>query len=247
MSEPKHRLKLVEPRDELSGKFPHVFEKAVRSCKTSDPAHRAVIFAVATLARHAVHKCVPPSATAVPLGALLEATKWAKAPNTELSEVRRSRHATFEALTPCIDVTLSALAKSRSTAVAHDELDDIGKHTDRLVTRYMGLAVHYSLLCVTETCDALFDPMHGLEVAKAFAASIAYRNVALGACRDANLRASAREQAAWEHRALSSSASHSQPALELQLMHEYLGIHWKNHVDAHRLYAEQFLHWVFPE
>jgi hypothetical protein len=73
------------------------------------------------------------------------------------------------------------------------------------------------------------------------------RNVALGACRDANLRLAAREQAAWEHEALRSSAIHSKPALELQLIHEYLGIHWKNHVDAHRVYAEQFLHWVFPD
>lgn len=247
MSEPKHRLKLVEPRNELSGKFPHGFEKAVRSCKTSDRLHRAVLFAVGTLARHAVQKCVPPSATAVPFAALHEATNWAKAPTTDLAAVRQTRHATFEALAPTIDVTLSALAKSRATMTAQGELDEIGTHTERLVTRYMGLAVHYSLLCVTETCDAIFDPMHALEVAKAFAASIAYRNVALGACRDVNLRTSAREQAEWEHRTLRSSAIHSQPALELQLIHEYLGIHWKNHVDAHRLYAEQFLDWVFPE
>jgi hypothetical protein len=246
MTQLKHRLKLVEPRDELSGKFPHGFEKAVRSCKTSDRVHRALIFSLATLSRHAVQKCVPPSALSTPLGALRAASAWAQTPSTELVAVRQERHSTFEALTPTIETTLAAISKSRTGGI-EEQLDEIGQHADRLVTRYMGLAVHYSLLCVTQTCDAIIDPMHGLEVTKSFAASVAYRNVALGACRDAKLRASAREQAAWEHEALCSSAIHSRPALELQLMHEYLGIHWKNHVDAHRVYAEQFLNWVFPD
>lgn len=245
MTDPKHRLKLIEPRDELSGKFPRGFEKAVRSCKTSDRVHRAVLFSLATLSRQVVQKCVPPSATSTPLTAIAHAADWAQSPAKDLAAMRQSRHATFEALTPTIEVALAALAKSQAAPPA--ARDELAEHGDRLTTRYMGLAVHYALLCVTETCDAVIDPMRALEVAKAFAASVAYRNVALGACRDANLWAHAREQAAWEHEALVSSAIHSKPALELQLIHEYLGIHWKNHVDAHRLYAEQFLEWVFPD
>src|SRR5690606_16472722 len=93
MTEPKHRLRLIEPRDELSGKFPQGFEKAVRSCTTADRTHRAVIFALATLSRHAVQKCVPPSATATPLTALATASTWARSPSKEYAAVRQSRHA----------------------------------------------------------------------------------------------------------------------------------------------------------
>lgn len=244
MSDARRRLKIVGPRDELSGKFPRGFESTVRSCSTGDAKHRAVVFACSTLAAEIVRRCQPPSVAPVALTALEEANKWAKGEG-DLAAVRRARHAVFESLGPAIEKTARTLG--------HDpeRLDvfgaDIDGHVERLIARYVGLAVHYSLATVTATCDSITEPEQALEVARCFSAAMAYRNVGLGPCRDKTLHQAARDQSRWEHDHLSTSAVHSVQSLELQLIHEYLGVHWKNNVDAHRVYAEQFLQWVFPD
>ena len=82
---------------------------------------------------------------------------------------------------------------------------------------------------------------------KQAAAAIAYRNVALGPARGEQLQADALENAHWQHDYLGGSARHDATSLAVQLFHEYLGVHWKNHVDAQRLYIEQFLGWAVPD
>lgn len=244
MTDLKRRLKLVGARDELSGKFPRGFEAAVRGCQVGDRTHRAVVLACGSLAAEVVRRCQPPSTTVLPLKAVSQAASWAKQ-SGDLNAVRQARHAVFEALTPSVEATSRALGQNlEAIAMA---VGDIDGHVERLIARYVGLAVHYSLATVTATCDVLTDPLQALEVTRCFAAAMAYRNVGLGPCRDRTLHQSARDQARWEHQTLPTSAVHSQQSLELQLLHEYLGIHWKNNVDAHRLYAEQFLQWVFPD
>lgn len=244
MSDNKRRLKIVEPRDELSGKFPRGFESSARRCQAGDAVHRAVVRACATLGNEIVRRCQPPSVAKLPHEALGEVWRWAKGSGS-LSAVREKRHAVFEALPHAVETTARAVGFSpESLDVVVGEIEG---HIERLVSRYVGLAVHYSLATVTATCDALTDPLQALEVARCFSAAMAYRNVGLGPCRDRSLHQSARDQARWEHETLATSAVHSPQSLELQLLHEYLGVHWKNNVDAHRLYAEQFLQWVFPE
>jgi hypothetical protein len=244
MTDSKRRLKIVGPRDELSGKFPRGFEASVRSCQTGDRTHRAVVLACGTLASEIVRRCQPPSLAALPLRAIGETVKWVKG-QSDLAAVRQVRQSVFDALGDTIVGTTRTLGQNlESMAISVGDLDG---HIERLVARYVGLAVHYSLATVTATCDTLTDPLQALEVARCFSAAMAYRNVGLGPCRDDTLHQAAREQSRWEHENLPTSTVHSAQSLELQLIHEYIGVHWKNNVDAHRLYAEQFLGWAFPE
>ncbi len=244
MSDARRRLKIVGPRDELSGKFPRGFESASRSCSTGDRTHRAVVLACSALASEIVRRCQPPSITPLALAAVESAEKWAKG-EANLPAVRQSRQLVFESLGEAIEKTARTLGQNlENVDVVVGEIDG---HIERLIARYIGLAVHYSLAAVTATCDTITDPTQALEVARCFSAAMAYRNVGLGPCRDRTLHQAAREQSLWEHEHLPTSAVHSPQSLELQLLHEYLGVHWKNNVDAHRVYAEQFLQWVFPE
>lgn len=244
MSDSKRRLRIVGPRDELSGKFPRGFEASVRSCQAGDRTHRAVVLACGTLASEIARRCLPPSLAALPLRAVGETSKWAKG-RSDLAAVRQVRQSVFEALGDTIVGTTRTLGQSLEVMAM--SVGDIDGHIERLIARYVGLAVHYSLATVTATCDALTDPLQALEVARCFSAAMAYRNVGLGPCRDNSLHLAAREQARWEHDNLPTSNVHTPQSLELQLIHEYIGVHWKNNVDAHRLYAEQFLAWAFPE
>lgn len=244
MSDTKRRLKIVGPRDELSGKFPRGFEASVRSCQVGDRTHRAVVRACSALSSEVVRRCQPPSVAKSPLDAVGLAVEWAK-DAAELGAVRQARNAVFEGLGDSIQRTTRALGQNLETMAI--SVGDLDGHIERLVARYVGLAVHYSLATVTATCDAITDPLQALEVARCFSAAMAYRNVGLGPCRDESLHRSAREQARWEHDTLPTSNVHSSQSLELQLIHEYVGVHWKNNVDAHRVYAEQFLGWAFPE
>lgn len=244
MSDSKRRLKIVGPRDELSGKFPRGFEASARACQVGDRTHRAIVLACGTLAAEIVRRCQPPSLAALPLRAVGETSKWAKGKG-DLAAVRQVRQAVFEALGETIVGTTRTLGQNLETMAI--SVGDIDGHIERLIARYVGLGVHYSLATVTATCDALTDPLQALEVARCFSAAMAYRNVGLGPCRDDTLHRAARDQASWEHENLPTSTVHSPQSLELQLLHEYIGVHWKNNVDAHRVYAEQFLQWAFPE
>src|SRR5690606_3026870 len=61
MSNPKRKLPLVAPENELSGKFPRGFERAVRACKVGDETHRAVIWSCSALSGESARRCLPPS------------------------------------------------------------------------------------------------------------------------------------------------------------------------------------------
>lgn len=244
MSNPKRKLPLVAPENELSGKFPRGFEKAVRACKVGDETHRAVIWACSTLSGESARRCLPPSIATSSHAALKATAQWVTGNAPGLSGIRAERNRLFEHLGKNIEATEQAL--SGALLPVPDTAPHFARHTHQTVVRYVGLSVHYSFATTTETCDAVTTPLRALEVAKAFAAAMAYRNVGLGPCRDAELHQAATEQAEWEHQALPSSSKQSMEALRLQLFHEYLGVHWKNAVDAHRLYAEQFLQWAFP-
>lgn len=244
MSNPKRKLPLVDPQSELTGKFPRGFEKAVRASRVGDAEHRAVVRACVTLSRESARRCLPPSVATEPAAALSAIFAWAQGDATSLGNVRHERNRLYERLSMSIEGTERALANALSPVP--DTAPYFTHHVRRTMQRYVGLSVHYSLATTTETCDTVTDPLRALEVAKAFAAAMAYRNTGLGPCRDANLHQAATEQAAWENETLPSSAAQTSDALRLQLFHEYLGVHWKNAVDAHRLYAEQFLQWAFP-
>lgn len=234
----KRRLHLVEPRHELSGKFPRSFERLARSAMTGDATHRGLLFATATLSRRAISQCLPPSAAkdALALGATAEA--WARSA-ASLKQVKQARS---EAYARCGEL------ESRTLAVLEDRLDvgdtAFDAHANRVVRRYLGLSVVHALSSVLLCCDGVLDPSLLLEVPKEVSAAIAYRNVALGPSRSSELRQAAWSTAEWEVQQVRASASHDVKAIAVQLLHEYLGVHWKNHVDAQRMYLEHFLEWA---
>lgn len=237
----KKKLRLVEPRHELSGKVARSFERHARACKPGDAAHRGVLFTATTLTRRGLAECLPPSVLEVARQRLARVDGWARG-EVSLKQLQATRSETFESLVDCQRKTLSALRAMPSPhAAGRSALDE---HADRVVERYIALAVRHSLAAILLCCDAVIEPLQVLEVPGEVAGAIAYRNVGLGAARSAQLRASAAENAAWEAREIAASAEHGEVGLTLQLLHEYLGVHWKNHVDAQRLYLEQFLEWA---
>src|SRR5690606_23970223 len=92
--------------------------------------------------------------------------------------------------------------------------------------------------------DAVVEPLELLSVVKEASAALAYRNVGLGPARTQQLVEDAHHTARWEVDHCVAVDSPAVEQLTLQLVHEYLGVHWKNHVDAQRLYLEQFLSWA---
>jgi hypothetical protein len=205
-----------------------------------DPTHRAVVFAAVTLARRGLTECLAPAARGECAAALELANDWARSAQP-LAVIRRVRAQIFETAATPVATTVAVIARVLEDGTPERPIDS---HADRVVRRYVSLGAHLSVSSVVECLDSILDPSRALEVAKNTAAAIAYRTVGLGAARQLELRNSALEQAAWEEAQL-GSAEHGAASLALQLFHEYLGVHWKNHADAQRLYLEQFLEWAF--
>jgi hypothetical protein len=267
----RKKLRLVEPRHELSGKFPRGFERAARSCAAGDALHRALLFGALTLTRRALSQCLPPSVAAVAKDHAAGVEAWAQHSAT-LKQVQQRRAQLFEQVPELEARTLQAVRRSRpeatakapGTSLAHGSAPhNVGsadgaatsrttaspfdEHADNVVERYVALSVHHALAALLLCCDAVTEPALVLDVPGEVAGALAYRNVGLGPARQSELRTSALQHAQWEASRIATCASHGEAALTLQLFHEYLGVHWKNHVDAQRLYLEQFLAWVFDE
>lgn len=241
----RRRLRLVLPGQELSGNFPRGFEIAAKSAKTGSPEHRALIFCLTTVARQTIDRCVAPSARNSAEQGLNCARAWAK-DKASLREVRDARSRVFEHAPRAEMDTVSSLGKALTSQSA-GTADPLAKHQLEVATRYVALGVHHCYGAVALCLDAVTDPAQSLEVAGETAGAMAYTQTGLGAARSEALRSSAAEQARWEYERVASSGRHSQDGIALQRFHEYLGVHWKNHVDAQRLYFEEFLSWVFPQ
>lgn len=235
------KLPLVEPRHELSGKFPPRFEQAVRSATTGDDKHRGLLFSSVTIARWALRQCMPPSAAEQAVARLDQARRWA-ARDTSLRELKVARAALFEGIPNYQRATLNVLGVAQLASS-----EPLEQHVAGVVRRYVGLAVAHSVGSALHCLDGIVDPLELLGVVKEASAALAYRNVGLGPARTQELLENAKHAARWEVESSAAVDSHSSEQLTLQLVHEYLGVHWKNHVDAQRLYLEQFLSWACAE
>ena len=238
----RRRLLLVTPEAELSGNFPRGFEIAAKGAKTGSAEHRALLFAVATVASQAVERCLAPSARGSAEVGLLCVRRWAR-DDASLREVREARNVVFESAADAEKDTVGSL----SHALQSENTDPLSKHQLEIATRYVALGVHHCHAAVAFCLDAVTDGRQALEVAGEAAGAKAYTQTGLGAARSETLRTSATEQARWECERVASSRHHSEAGIALQRLHEYLGVHWKNHVDAQRLYFEEFLGWVFAD
>ncbi len=191
-----------------------------------------------SIARRALSQALPPSErrNAVAYHGLSE--EWAQR-SADYPAVKRARGALFNAAQDFERQTVSLLS-----AHLPDAADAFDEHANRVVLRYIGLSVHHAINAALCCLDGVLEPTALLEVPKETAAAIAYRNVALGPARTQELRNRARQHAEWEKRRIVSVGSHDEAAIAVQLFHEYLGVHWKNHADAQRVYLEQFIQWA---
>lgn len=237
---PRKRLTLVDPQLELSGKFPRGFERTVKLAQVGDARHRGLLFCALTIARRSVAECLPPSSAGRCFEAWRVADDWARG-LADLRAVRQARAESFTQLPELRDHTLDVVRRWLSAPS-----DAFTVHRNAVIERYVALSVHHATGALLECFDGVTDPTRLLEVPKQAAAALAYRNVALGPARNEQLLGAALENAAWQADFLASPA-HDAAALAVQLFHEYLGVHWKNHVDAQRLYLEQFLAWAVPD
>ncbi len=237
-TEPKKKLPLVEPRHELSGKFPRRFESLARSATTGSAAHRGLMHTATSLSRWALCQALPPSERRRALLHNQSAERWAR-DEAEYALVKTARAKLFDEAREYETCTAALLSEHLPHAA-----DAFDAHADRVVLRYVGLAVHHAVNAALSCLDGVLEPSTLLEVPKEAAAALAYRNVALGPARSAELRGQARAHAEWELRRVAAVAAHDEASIAVQLYHEYLGVHWKNHVDAQRLHLEQFIEWA---
>ncbi len=240
-SAPRKRLTLVEPHLELSGKFPRGFERSVKLAHVGDLQHRGLLFCSLTVARRSLLECLPPSIATRCMSAWQSADLWAR-DATSLRAVRQARAGLFAELPAHRDRTVEVV---RRWLTPPD--DPFKAHINAVVERYVALSVHHAVGAVLQCLDGITDASALLEVPKQAAAALAYRNVALGAARSEQLQADALDNARWQADYLEGALRHDPASLAVQLFHEYLGVHWKNHVDAQRLYIEQFLEWAVPD
>lgn len=233
------RLPLVLPGEELSGLRPLAFERAVKSCKVGDPVHRAVIFAAEAVASRGVQECLAPSARS-PFSNFCRVARSFTEQHATLLDVKQARAAAFDLAGDAERKTLTAIAK----AIAIEGSDPLDRQAAISVRRYVARSVHHAIAGVLMTLDAVTRPVEALPIAEEVAGAIAFQRTGLGAARSPALREAARVRADWETKRLDSD---EQPtvAIALQLFHEYLGAHWKDHADAQRAYFEDFLAWVF--
>lgn len=229
---------MVLPGQELSKTRPVGFERAVKTCRTGDLVHLALLDVASRIARRALTESLPPTARAQFERHLETCRDW---DGSRLNEVKQARAQAFDGAGDAERTTLAAL--TQVAEVASD--DPLDRQAALTLRRYAARGVHHAVACVLQTLDAVLTPVALLPVAEEAAGAIAFTRVALGPTRSSDLRAAARAQADWEVRRLESN---EQPAvaIALQLFHEYLGAQWKDHADAQRAQFDDFLVWAFP-
>jgi hypothetical protein len=206
-----------------------------------------VVFASLALAEHAIRECLPPNERRPYLEASRTAWLWAQ-DAAPFRAVRDARTRCFETAPETESRTqgIVAAALDHFDSVQPRPATELATHARSVTFRYTGLAVHHAIGAVLLSLDACKEPRLALGVSGEVAGAIGYQKVALGPCRSPELQVAALTQARWEAQRVLGSAEHSESGLAVQLFHEYLGVHWKNHTDAQRLRLEDFVGWAFP-
>lgn len=234
-------LPLVGSTEVLRGTAPVVLERSARSCQVGDRVHRGCLFTVSAVVRSALGGCLPPSARPLHVEALELAEAWARG-EVDLTRVKQARSMAFNATAGAERRALGAiesqLAAPRQTATALDP------HADQVVLRYVGLGAYYAIGALLLTLDAVLEPALAAQVPQQAAGALAYQFCGLSAARSAELRGAACRQAEWESERQGAPEGHSTLAIAVQLFHEFLGAHWKDHSDARRAYFDDFVVWA---
>ncbi len=235
-------LPIVLPTDQLEGQAPVAFERAARQARAGDATHLGLTAIACTIARFTLAGAAPPGARKPVLDALVTLDEWLRGTGSEHA-VKKARSDAFAAAPWVEERTLDAVRASLGTQKQHTAID---AHADAVVLRYVGLGAYYAVSACVLALDTASDPAAAIGVPRQAAGALAYQQSGLGLGRSQTVRARALEQASWEAERPGAPAGHGEEALAIQLFHEFLGAHWKDHSDAQRAYFADFITWALP-
>ncbi len=245
--DPKRRtrpLPIVLPSDELRGITPIAFQRATRRCSAGDTLHRGLLRTATAISGYATRSCVPPSAKAIVGEALHSAEQWAQG---ELDEprIKKLRSELFTASVEVEERTVQAVRASQATMPKgrHTAID---AHADAVVLRFVALGAYYAVSSAILCLDGVEEPGELDGVLRQASGALAYQSTGLGPARSPDIRSRAVEQAGWEIARPGAPEGHAEEAIAVQLLHEFLGSHWKDQADAQRAYLSDFIGWALP-
>jgi hypothetical protein len=242
------KLTLVQPSDAIDAAQSRPLQLLALRCQVGDGQHRGLLNTVTALARHAVDGCLPPGSRGPHLDCLTEIQRWSQSPFA--LKARALRSAVLEATASSEAATAAAVAQMlTSTPGADDALELHLRHT---LVRHARQASYYACSAVVLTLDALDEPRRAIDVPSQVAGAFAHQ--AIWSANREPLLARAREHAGfWQEHTQPKEAQdgHTLGALELQLLHEFLGVTWKAQRDAQFVRLCAFLDWAlmlaFPQ
>ncbi|MEB2310701.1 MAG: hypothetical protein OZ921_00010 [Sorangiineae bacterium] len=235
-------LRVVRAADQFTGAALPAFERAGKLARPGDATHRGLLMIAVTLARFAVRACSPPGSNALLLEGLDLTEGWAERGN-DPERLARLRNDAFNSVVAVERKTVEAVA-SATKQLARGAPTLLDEHADLVVCRYAGLAANYAAGAALLTMDAVREPERVIGVPQQISGALAYQRVGLGPARSPELRASACEQAEWEHERQGAPPGHGVGGIAIQLFHEYLGARWKDQSDAERARADEFCRWA---
>jgi hypothetical protein len=169
--------------------------------------------------------------------------------SAQLPTLHSARARCFQAAPAIEDATALAVGRAQGHlthdnghAVPQTALDH---HAAHVIDRYARLSAHHACAAACHALDAAATPTLALEVLEDARGALSYQRTALGAARQAALRAAALDQAQWERSRL--RAHEPTDALAVQIFHEYLGGRYKAYVDSERLAQDQFIRWALAD
>lgn len=237
-------LRVVLPEHELQGHAPLVYERLAKVARPGSAEHRGIVAIALALARHAVTRCLPPSARThlVPAFATLEAFASGNIPSGAKA-ARDARALAFSAL-PSIESQAKSAVERASQAMLAGRVGAIHDHAEHTLARFVGLSVHHAVAAACHALDAIEAPEPVLAVPSDACGALAYSRTALGSVRNPEFQEAAVNQARWEHERAARERSVPLGALEIQIFHEYLGARWRAHADQERRTSDEFIAWA---
>jgi hypothetical protein len=237
------KLPLIHPADAIDAAQSRPVQMLALRCRPSDANHRGLLHAMATLARSAVDTCLAPGARSVPLDCIAEIQRWSASPFPLKSNALRSQ--LLEACVSSEQATANAVAQMLTLSPAPNS--ELSPHLAHVLVRHARQASYQACSAVVLTLDALDEPRRAVDVPAQVAAAVAYQ--AIWSTGSATLLERVREYAEFwmEHDPRmhqTQTPPHTRRELELQFLHEFIGVTWKAQRDAQFGRLCSFLDWA---
>jgi hypothetical protein len=244
------KLPLVLPTDAIDAAQSRPLQLLAMRCQPGDANHRGLMQAVSTLARHAVEGCLAPGARAVALDCIAEVQRWSCNPFALKTKAWRSQ--ALEARRVSEDATASAVAQMLTLSPAPNSA--LWPHAERVLVRHAREGSYHACSTVVLILDALDEPRRAIDVPAQVAGALAHKTIwssnghsLLEQVHDHVLFWLEREhtvEGTVGNTVQPVAAPHTRSELELQLLHEFIGVTWKAHRDAQFGRLCSFLDWA---